>query len=112
MRSETVFVVEDNSDDEYLTVLELKRVGFTNIEVARDGFDAITKLKTLTPDLVILDLRLPRIDGVEVLRDIKSSTRLVNSKVIVLSSSCDPSDKELCTKLGVDLQQKPFMGEI
>jgi CheY-like chemotaxis protein len=106
-----VLLVEDNCDDEFLALRTLRKLGFEKIEVARDGREAVTILlgdetegivpKIATPSYIILDLRLPKLDGLEVLRKIRASDRTRDVPVYVLSSSEDPHDKEICSKLGV-----------
>lgn len=82
----TILLVEDNLDDELLTVRELRRQSVANeIVVARDGAEALEYLfgegayadrdATDTPALVLLDLKLPKIDGLEVLKRIRADAR-------------------------------------
>ena len=101
----SVFLVEDNADDEELACWALKKVGITRVTVARDGAEAIDKLinsnPTSLPDLVLLDLRLPKIDGIDVLKQLRAAEPTRHLKVIALTSSEDPQDKEACRQLGV-----------
>jgi two-component system response regulator len=107
----SVFLVEDNSDDEWITLRVLTKTGLARVTVARDGFEALQMLhgestdggraETGSPDLIILDLRLPKIDGLEVLKRIRSDARTKNCAVLVLTSSEDPHDTEVCAALGV-----------
>lgn len=105
-----VMLVEDNRDDKELAIWVLNKIGLQNIIVANDGQEAISMLHgdfsagvgpTCRPDIVLLDLRLPRIDGLEVLRRIRSDERTMDIKVFALTSSEDPHDKETCKELGV-----------
>jgi two-component system response regulator len=89
-----ILLVEDNSDDEQLTVRALRKlVDKVSIEVARDGRQALDYLadldKTL-PDVVLLDLNLPKIGGVEVLRRLREQERTHHLPVVVLSSPDEP----------------------
>lgn len=101
-------LVEDNCDDEWITLRVLKKTGLNKVTVASDGFEALQLLYgdqsdegTGPPDLIILDLRLPKIDGLEVLKRIRSDERTKNCSVLILTSSEDPHDKEVCVALGV-----------
>lgn len=110
MKNLSVMLVEDNSDDEELAIWALEKIGLENITVAQDGLEAINMLHgnensglgaTCRPDIIILDLRLPKIDGLDVLRRIRSDERTKDIKIFALTSSEDPYDKEVCTELGV-----------
>nr|WP_246559396.1 response regulator [Geoanaerobacter pelophilus] len=104
-------LVEDNSDDEFLALRTLKKMGFSNVLVARDGREAISMLmgeepagssaQIEPPEFLLLDLRLPKLDGLEVLRKLRSNGSTKDVPVYVLTSSEDPHDKEVCKQLGV-----------
>lgn len=98
-----VMLVEDNRDDEELALHALRRAGVLRVEVARDGDQALTRLLSEgpLPGLVLLDLRLPKVDGIEVLRTVRSGERTRELTVVVLSSSEDPRDLSACEDLGV-----------
>ena len=95
-RSGYILLVEDNADDEALTIDALRTAGVTaEIEVARDGAQAIDFLSApgrRTPDVVLLDLKLPRIPGLEVLRQLRRSGRTKQIPVVVFTSSSETSD--------------------
>lgn len=102
----TVLLVEDNCDDEELTRRALQKVGITRMPVARDGREAINMLLgpdqlTPLPDLILLDLRLPKLDGLAVLEQLRADERTRHLRVIVLTSSEDPRDKNVCSALAV-----------
>jgi CheY-like chemotaxis protein len=88
-----ILLVEDNPADVRLTVEALKNAGVANrLQVARDGVEAIGMLNDDTgtvprPDLILLDLNLPRKDGREVLHEIKQNERLRHIPVVILSTS-------------------------
>jgi CheY-like chemotaxis protein len=105
-----VFLVEDNSDDEFLALRTLSKMGFSDVIVARDGREAISMIigdgadlppQIEPPVFILLDLRLPKLDGLEVLRKLRSCTQTKDVPVYVLTSSEDPHDKEVCKQLGV-----------
>ncbi len=98
-----VLLVEDNASDEKLTLLALKKCPVANqVAVARDGAEALdflfatglhaTRDATLLPALVLLDLKLPKIDGLEVLRRIRADVRTRDLPVVVLTSSRQDED--------------------
>ncbi|MBT0665085.1 response regulator [Geobacter pelophilus] len=111
MSTNKVLLVEDNSDDEFLALRTLKKMGFSNVLVARDGREAISMLmgeepagssaQIEPPEFLLLDLRLPKLDGLEVLRKLRSNGSTKDVPVYVLTSSEDPHDKEVCKQLGV-----------
>ena len=93
----TILLVEDNADDEQLTLRALRQSDIPNmIRVARDGAEAIDFLfgkDALTlPDLVLLDLKLPKISGLEVLQKIRSEDRSRALPVVILTSSDEERD--------------------
>ena len=95
-RSGYILLVEDNADDEALTIDALRSAGVTaEIEVARDGAQAIqflSRTEGRTPDVVLLDLKLPRIPGLEVLRQLRQSGRTKTIPVVIFTSSSEASD--------------------
>jgi CheY-like chemotaxis protein len=113
-----IMLVEDNCDDEWLALRTLAKAGITNVTVARDGAAAVRLLhgdeqagvrETCRPAVILLDLRLPRLDGIEVLGRIRRDERTRAIRVVVLTSSEDPHDKAQCLELGVaDFCSKPF----
>ena len=111
MTGSRILLVEDNSDDEFLALRALRKMGFKDVLVARDGRDAISRLHGVDtangsapadlPQFVLLDLRLPKLDGLEVLRKLRGDERTRDLPVYILTSSEDPHDKEVCQELGV-----------
>ncbi len=91
----TVLLVEDNPDDEALTVFALRDQTVASVEVARDGQEALDYLLNEgkdVPRLVLLDIKLPKIDGLEVLRRIREDERTCLTPVVILTSSDAPND--------------------
>jgi CheY-like chemotaxis protein len=108
-----LLIVEDNEQDLELTLRALKKAKLSNrIQVARDGVEALDFIfgenshqgrgTDNTPRLILLDLKLPKISGVEVLERIKSDERTKPIPVVVLTSSNQDSDIDHCYKLGVN----------
>ncbi len=91
----TILLVEDNPDDAALTELALRGDIPARLQVARDGQEALDYLfngANDLPRLVLLDLRLPNIDGLEVLRRIRENQRTRLTPVVILTSSTAPDD--------------------
>ena len=108
-----ILLVEDNPNDVELTFRALKRHNLANkVEVVKDGAQALEFIFATgaygnrrienTPKLILLDLKLPKVDGLEVLRDIKSHERTKVIPVVVLTSSREESDIVESYKLGVN----------
>lgn len=108
---------DDREDIELLLdVLEDIDVSRHAVATAVNGVDALNKLNQYTdeemPCLVILDLNMPMMGGTEALRQIKSNERLQKLKVVIYSTSENPNEKELCTRLGaLDYITKPVLYE-
>ena len=91
-----IVLIEDNPDDETLTLRALKKNGIANqVVVLRDGAEALTFLlapDAPSPQLVLLDLKLPRVDGLEVLRRLRAEPRTALLPIVVLTSSNEERD--------------------
>jgi two-component system, response regulator len=91
----TILLVEDNPDDERLTLRALARGNLGNpVVVARNGEEALQQIMNATslPCVVLLDLKLPKVDGLEVLRQIRASDRTQLLPVVILTSSTEDRD--------------------
>jgi two-component system response regulator len=111
MADPTILLVEDNADDEALTVhaFEQQHIG-NQVVVARDGVEALDYLfgrgahagrdLTQVPAVVLLDLKLPRVDGLEVLRQLRADPRTQLQPVVVLTSSDEQRDLVESYRLG------------
>jgi two-component system, response regulator len=96
----TILLVEDNADDEQLTLRAMRLSDVPNIiRVARDGAEAIEFLfgpaalaSAKLPDLVLLDLKLPKVSGLEVLERIRSEDRTRLMPIVILTSSDEERD--------------------
>ncbi len=109
-----ILLVEDNASDEKLTVLALKDCGVTNeVTVARDGAAALDYLlapgrdadrvdRKPLPTLVLLDLKLPKVDGLEVLRRLRAAEATRFLPVVVLTASNEDEDVRRSYALGAN----------
>ncbi len=113
MHMKTALLVEDNPDDEELTLRAFRQLSITNdIIVARDGVEALDYLfgegkyggrdMSVMPSVVLLDLKLPMLDGFEVLSRIRSSEFTRFLPVVVLSSSSEEQDIVKSYSLGAN----------
>jgi two-component system response regulator len=106
-----ILLVEDNPDDERLTFRALRRGNLANeILIARNGEEALNLLFALEllPCVVLLDLKLPKIDGLEVLRRIRANERTRLQPVVILTSSSEDRDIIESYSLGANSYvQKP-----
>ena len=101
-----ILLVEDDPDHELLTIRALKKSNIANrVEVARDGEEAVRLLfgpEPLMPQVILLDLKLPKLDGLEVLRRIRESDQTRMLPVVVLTSSDEDRDLVRSYQLGVN----------
>lgn len=97
-----LLVVEDNADDERLATRTFRQTGrVEEWRVARDGEQALEMLRAgPPPTLVLLDLKLPRLSGVDVLTAIRDDPRLGTTPVVILTSSDEKTDLAACYALG------------
>jgi len=118
MTNKLILLVEDNPDDEILTLRALKKANLANrIEVARDGAEAIDFVfcegkfagrdSSDAPQLVLLDLKLPKLSGLQVLERIRSDERSKRIPVVILTSSTEQIDIEC----GYDFHANAFVSK-
>ena len=99
-----ILLVEDNPDDEVLTLRALRKHQLADeIIIARDGVEALDYLfgtgdytgrdLTIMPELILLDLKLPKLDGLEVLRHLRQQARTRYAPVVVLTTSDEEADR-------------------
>jgi two-component system response regulator len=103
MKERVILLVEDNADDEALTIRALNKNNITNkVVVARDGVEALDYLfgtgpydgrdTSEQPELILLDLKLPKMDGFEVLKKLRADERTKLLAVVILTSSKEQQD--------------------
>ncbi len=104
-----ILIVDDNDDNRYTLSEYLKREGFTNLATAENGQIALDKLKDADFDLVLLDLQMPVMDGIETLRGIKSDDNLRHIPVIMISAAEEIENVTQCIEIGAEgYLPKPF----
>jgi len=113
MHNKIILLVEDNPDDETLTLRALRKNQILNeIIVARDGEEALDFLfgtgshagrdTTIQPQLILLDLKLPKVDGLEVLKRLRADPRTALQPVAILTTSNEERDIVASYQLGVN----------
>jgi CheY-like chemotaxis protein len=103
-----VLVVEDEPDIRIMTRFMLEQRGYT-VEEAATGGQALETLAGQRPDVVLLDIRLPDVEGWEVLRTIRADERLADVPVLIMSAHSSGGTKEQATREGSDgYLVKPF----
>jgi two-component system response regulator len=113
MSEPIILLVEDNADDELLTVRAFAKSKIANdVVVVRDGVEALDWLfatgeyaqrdTSLEPQIILLDLKLPRLDGLEVLRRIRADTRTALLPVVIMTSSSEDEDVVKSYTLGAN----------
>lgn len=113
MHDKTILLVEDNADDAALTLRALRKNNILNeIIVARDGVEALDYLfgtgkyagrdTSIQPQLVLLDIKLPRTDGLEVLKRLRADPRTALQPVTILTTSSEEQDIIASYRLGAN----------
>jgi len=108
-----ILLVEDNDDDVELTLRAFRKSDLVStVTVVRDGVEALDYLLAtgeyasrnpeVMPDLVLLDIKLPRVDGVQVLKRLRSHPRTKLIPIVILTSSAEPKDLLTCYTLGAN----------
>src|SRR4030043_282869 len=101
----TILVVDDERNIVHLTRLYLAKEGF-EVETAYDGRQALEKAQSHHPDLIVLDVMMPEMDGFEVCRELRKTS---NVPIIILTARTDDVDKVVGLELGADdYVTKPF----
>ncbi|MFV2003667.1 MAG: response regulator, partial [Gammaproteobacteria bacterium] len=107
----TIMVVDDSITIRKITERMLKRYGL-NVVLAKDGVDATNQLQEHVPDLMLLDIEMPRMDGFEVASYVRNDERLKDIPIIMITSRTGSKHKEKAMEIGVDQYLgKPFQEE-
>ena len=91
MSKQTAIIIEDDYDASTIFATALQVAGF-DTEIIASGEEAVARLKTVIPDLVVLDLHLPRVVGTDILNQIRADERLKDTLVIVASADARMAD--------------------
>ncbi|MCK5875336.1 MAG: Hpt domain-containing protein [Alcanivoracaceae bacterium] len=112
-RAPLVMVTDDSVTVRKVTTRLLERSGY-EVMTAKDGVDAVAKLEERRPDLMLLDIEMPRMDGFEVASHVRHDSRLKNIPIIMITSRTGEKHRERAFEIGVDRYMgKPFQeGEL
>jgi len=104
-----LLIVDDNEDNRYTLALLLEIEGYTDLTMAEDGAQALDALHAQKFDLVLLDVMMPRVNGYQVLEQLRAKGRLGDPPVIMISALEELASTVRCIELGaVDYLPKPF----
>lgn len=111
-RQQTVMVVDDSVTVRKVTSRFLEREGYL-VSTAKDGQDAVIQLQDKIPDLILLDIEMPRMDGFEVARHIRSSSRLRDIPIVMITSRTGSKHRDHAMSLGVNhYLGKPYQEDV
>jgi two-component system phosphate regulon response regulator PhoB len=104
----TILLAEDDPDIRHLVSTKLRRSGFDVVETA-DGVEALDAARRAHPDLILLDVRMPRLGGFEVLRELRADPGTAGLPILILTARARAVDVELAYAAGAtDYIVKPF----
>jgi DNA-binding response OmpR family regulator len=113
MAKEKILIVEDEEDIQELIRYNLEKEGFKNLKVVDSGEKAIEALKGFSPDVILLDLMLPGMDGLAVCRHLKSVQETATIPVIMLTAKSEETDIIIGLEMGADdYIAKPFSNKV
>jgi len=96
-----ILLAEDNEDNINTISDYLTAKGY-HVAVARNGSDALERAKETDPDLILMDIQMPGMDGLEATRRIRADASLANVPIVALTALAMPGDRERCLKAGAD----------
>ena len=96
-----ILCVEDNDDNQFMLHRRLSKAGF-DVKIARDGLEAVEWAKALQPDLIVMDLNLPKLNGWEATRRLKEQPETKHIPIIILSSHTEQSSRDKAHAAGCD----------
>jgi two-component system, OmpR family, alkaline phosphatase synthesis response regulator PhoP len=112
MARKRILLIEDEFDMVYALVIQLEAVGY-EVLVARDGQTGLDVARKEKPDLIILDLMLPKVDGFKICRMLKFDKRYMKIPIIIFTAKIQDQDKQLGKEVGADAYiTKPFDAQV
>ena len=104
----SILYIEDTENNQILVRRRLQRAGYT-VDIVETGEEGLTRARTDPPELILLDMGLPDIDGWEVVRRIREDSQLKDLPVIAITAHAMSGDRERCLEAGCDeYETKPF----
>lgn len=108
-----LLVVDDFSTMRRIVKNLLKQLGYSSIEEAEDGVQALSKLKTGSYDFIISDWNMPNMDGLELLKNVRSDPQLKDTPVLMVTAEAEKEKVVTAIQAGVNNYiVKPFTGEV
>ncbi len=97
-----ILLAEDNLINQKLAKKVLEKHGFTSVIIAENGEDAVKHYKTEKPDLILMDIQMPVMDGLEATKIIRAQEKEGKIPIIAITASAMPEDRDICLKAGCD----------
>lgn len=101
MAAKTVLVADDNADNRAVYVMILEHVGYRVVEAA-DGAEAIDVAKAERPDLILMDLQMPRVTGFQATERLKADPEMANTPIIAVTALAMDGDRDMAFAVGCD----------
>ena len=112
MNKKRILLVEDEEDLRKMLKFRLEGLNY-EVSEARDGLEGLNKARTSKPDLIIMDLMLPKMDGYKVCGLLKPDARFSRIPIIMFTARAQEKDKEMAKEVGADAYiTKPFEPEV
>ena len=109
LRSSRILIVEDDPDNVHLLELFFETSGFTNVHATSDARNVDSLVAELEPEVILLDLHMPHVDGLEVMRRIQEAVPGHEIPMIVMSGDISPENRRIGTEVGAtDFLGKPY----
>jgi CheY-like chemotaxis protein len=104
-----ILLVEDSPGTVEVMQLELKLLGYESVLVAKDGNEAVQMAAVNAPDLIIMDISLPKVDGIQATTIIRNNPVTQSIRILAATARAEPSDRQQCLEAGCDdYIAKPF----
>lgn len=104
-----ILMVEDDQDIQLIAKLALETIGKFNIEICNNGIEALEKLKEFKPQLILLDVMMPKMDGPTTLKKIRNELQLTHIPIIFMTAKVQKSEIEEYLEIGAsEVITKPF----
>lgn len=97
--SKRVLIVDDNQDAIHILSAVLKRGGYL-VSIAKNGAEAVDRVRQEQPSLILLDIMMPKMDGFEVCKEIKGSTETCNIPILMITARKDPESRKRGLQVG------------
>jgi two-component system phosphate regulon response regulator PhoB len=113
MAKEKILIIEDEEDIQELIAYNLKKEGYSNLKIADSGEEGMKMVSTFAPDVVLLDLMLPGMDGLSVCRSLKGNADTAKIPIVMLTAKSEETDIIIGLEMGADdYVTKPFSPKV